>query len=353
MLNSVGPRRARKLVSYCGGLKEVFEVSDRELALIPEIGTHTARRLNRRAALEAASVEVEFIAKEEIKTYFYLDDEYPQRLKNCDDAPILLYGRGEMDMNPQNTVAIIGTRDCTHYGAKLVERFVEDLKPYNPLVVSGLAYGIDTMAHRLAVEHSLQTIGVLGHSLDRIYPARNKGLAANMLDRGGLLTEFERGTKPDRENFPQRNRIVAGMCDATIVVESGVKGGSMITARLAQDYNRDVFAFPGAVNAPYSSGCNQLIKTHRATLIEGIEDFVYTMGWEKSVQTSKSQKQIFVELNEIESKVHDLLKSEIEISIDALSLKCDLPVSKMSSILLDLEFKGMVRSLPGKRFSIQ
>ncbi|MBT5131577.1 MAG: DNA-protecting protein DprA [Flavobacteriales bacterium] len=352
MLHSVGPRRARKLVSYCGGLKEVFEASNQELSLIPEIGSTLVRRLNRSEALDAAAEEVEFLSKADIETYFYLDVDYPHRLKNCEDAPILLYGRGEMSSNTSRAIAIVGTRDCTTYGAKILERLIEDLIPYNPLIVSGLEYGVDTMAHRLSVEGGLQTIGVLGHSLDRIYPRANESLSNKMQERGGLLTEFEQGTKPDRENFPQRNRIVAGMCDATIVIESGVKGGSMITARLAGEYNRDVFAVPGSVNAPYSSGCNHLIKSHRANLMGGIEDFIYTMGWEKVTKEPKKQKVFFPDLSGEELKIFELLSKSEGSSIDTLSIASSLPMSKTSMVLLDLEFKGVVRSLPGKCYAL-
>jgi len=352
LLEHVGPLRARKLVSYCGGVQRVFESSVKELSEIPEMGPLLARKLNRHAALTLAEKELKLIDAAGIQTYFYLDEDYPCRLKHCADAPVLLYGKGYIKPNQQRVVSIIGTRKCSDYGIRFTDRLVEALAPYNVLVVSGLAYGIDTQSHRAAVANNLPTIGVLGHSLDRIYPGANAALAKKMLEKGGLLSEFEFGTGPDRENFPQRNRVVAGMSDATIVIESPLKGGSIITAKMAAGYHRDVFAVPGDVDAINSGGCHMLIKTNQASLIESAEDLVYQMGWEKQSQTKHIQKQIFLDLNDDEQSLFHLLKTRGKQSIDTLSIESGLPMSKTSIILLEMEFKGVVRSLPGKMFSL-
>ncbi|MEZ4720673.1 MAG: DNA-processing protein DprA [Flavobacteriales bacterium] len=352
-LDGIGATRAKKLVSYCGGVREVFEAPKKKLLTVPGIGQALVSKLNRESALELAEPELKFIEKNNVRPIFYLDKDYPKRLKHCEDSPLLLYISGNMNLNVPKVVSIVGTRNATSYGAKITERLIDGLKAHDALVVSGLALGIDIIAHRAAVQAGLQTVGVLGNSLDRIYPHQNKAIAEKMKPKGGLITEFESGTKPDRENFPQRNRIVAGMADVTIVIESAVKGGSMITAQLATGYNRDVMAVPGAIDAPWSSGCNHLIKTNKAHMIEDIEDLEYLMGWEREEKgESQPQKQLFVELNEEERKVYELLKEINKESLDNISLSSGMPVSKTSTLLLELEFKGVVKSLPGKVYSL-
>lgn len=352
-LEGIGPARAKALVSYCGGVEQVFKASKRHLSSIPGIGTVIASQLDVDKAYRLAEVEIRFVENNKIEPLFYLDSQYPQRLKHCDDGPILLYAKGQMNLNPNKSVSIVGTRSATDYGRKLVDRLIDGLKPHNALIVSGLAYGIDAMAHKSAMNCGLQTVGVMGNSLDRVYPHQHKSLSEKMLENGGVISEFEHGTKPDRENFPQRNRIVAGMSDVCVVVESAVKGGSMITARLAAGYNRDVMAFPGATDAPNSSGCNHLIKTQQAHLIEGIKDLEYIMGWEREeVGSVATQKQLFVELSQEEQKVYERLKESTKESLDNISLNAGLPVSKASTLLLELEFKGVVKSLPGKVYTL-
>jgi DNA processing protein len=352
-LDGIGPARAKKLVSYCGGAKEVFDASKKKMASIPGIGELVIRNLSLDQALRRAEQEIKYIEKADIIPIFYLDKKYPTRLRHCDDGPILMYTSGNMDLNRQKVVSIVGTRNATEYGRKLTELLIDGLKIHDALIVSGLALGIDVIAHKAAVQSGLQTVGVLGNSLDRIYPALNKNIAEKMKANGGLISEFDSGTQPDRENFPQRNRIVAGMADVTIVVESAVRGGSMITAKLASGYNRDVMAYPGSVDSIYSGGCNHLIKSQQAHLIEGIEDLEYTMGWEREVKPSKeSQRQLFVELNDEEKKVYELLKELNKESLDNISLSSGWPVSKTSTLLLELEFKGVVKSMPGKVYSL-
>lgn len=352
-LDGIGAARAKKLVSYCGGVREVFEVPRKKLLTIPGINHGIVRSMNFDDALRAAESEIRFLEKESIRPVSYLDKEYPKRLKHCDDGPLILYVRGDMRLNVPKVVSIVGTRNASEYGRKVCERLVDGLKAHDALIVSGLALGIDVIAHRAAMAADLQTAAVLGHSLDRIYPHQNKKVAQKMLAHGGLISEFESGTKPDRENFPMRNRIVAGMSDVTIVVETAVKGGSMITARLAAGYNRDVMAYPGPVDAIYSSGCNHLIKTNQAHMIEDMEDLEYLMGWERDAgKESTPQKQLFVELNEDERKVYSLLKDLPKETLDNLSLNSGFPVSKTSTLLLEMEFKGVVKSLPGKVYSL-
>ncbi|NQV53555.1 MAG: DNA-protecting protein DprA [Flavobacteriales bacterium] len=351
-LEGVGSARARALVSHCGGVRQIFDTSKKDLAAIPGLSMRLVNRLNREEALRRAEDEMRVIQRDGIDVYFYLNDDYPSRLKHCEDGPVLLYGAGNMRLNPPRIVSIVGTRSCTAYGERMTERLVDGLEGYGALVVSGLAYGIDTLAHRASVARGMQTVGVLGHSLDRVYPAQNESLVAQMKQNGGVLSEFEFGTKPDRENFPQRNRIVAGMSDVTIVIETMVKGGSMITARMAAGYSRDVAAFPGATDAPYSSGCNHLIKTNIAALVEGIDDLAYLMGWEKDKKPSSMQKQLFVELTDVERQVFSVLEQRQRASIDNLSLDAGLPMSKTAAALLELEFKGVVRSLPGKVYEV-
>ena len=352
-VTGVGSFRAKRLISYCGGVREVFNSPKKKLVTVPGIGAGVISGMNFDQALREADEELKFIEKRGIIPLFYLDKDYPRRLKHCEDGPILMYTQGEMNLNNPKVVSIVGTRNATEYGKRNTEKLIEGLKKHNALIVSGLALGIDVIAHRSAVQHGLETIGVLGHSLDRIYPSQNKNVAEKMKLHGGLLTEFESGTLPDRENFPQRNRIVAGMSDVCIVVETAVKGGSMITAKLAADYNRDVMAFPGGVDAPYSSGCNFLIKSNQANLIENIEDLEYLMGWTVEAETPKeSQTQLFIDLSDEERKVFELLKSLQKDSLDNISLNSGFPVSKTSTLLLEMEFKGIVRSLPGKMYSL-
>ena len=351
----VGGARARALVSYCGSVRQVFELKNRELAQIPGIGKQIVQNLNRQQAIRDAELEYEWVQKRDLDILFYTDPRFPSRLKHCEDAPVLLYGEGDMNLNQPTVVSIVGTRNHTSYGLGITEHLVAGLKDYGALVVSGLAYGIDTIAHRCAVQEGLQTVGVLGHSLDRIYPASNERLVQDMQRNGGVLSEFDCGTKPYRENFPQRNRIVAGMADVTVVVETMVKGGSMITARMAASYNRDVVAFPGVIDAPFSSGCNHLIKTNQAALIESVDDLAYLMGWEKCSEKkgmSVNQKQLFLELEGLEKEIYDHLSTKKKETLDDLSLSVGVPVSKATSALLGLEFKGVIRSLPGKVYEI-
>jgi len=346
----VGPVMAKNLISYCGSIEAVFAESKKNLLKIPGIGLSFAESFETESALNEAEKEWNFIEKNDIRVLSYLDKGFPQRLLHFDSSPIIVYYRGNADLNYHRTVAIVGTRQPSEYGKIMCNRIVEGLLPYNVVIVSGLAYGIDAAAHRKCVELNIPTIGVLGHGLDRYYPAEHKSLAKKMIENGGILTEFTSGTKPDRENFPMRNRIIAAISDVVIVIESRRKGGSIITAEFANEYNKDVFALPGPVTEDLSEGCNKLIKQNKAHLIESAADVAYITRWEEIDAGKVVQKQLFVELDEAETKMISILNEHKEIAIDAITYKISMTPSEVASILLTLEFKGLVKSLPGKKY---
>lgn len=354
LIPSIGDVRAKKLIAYCGGVEAVFKETKKALLKIPGMGQTVVNEILSQKVLARAEQEINFIEQEGIKTLFYLDEAYPRKLKYCDDGPILLYFKGTTDLNSTRTVSIVGTRSATEYGKNTCKTLAAGLAPYNVLIVSGLAYGIDTAAHKAALDNKLSTIGVLGHGLDNIYPAENRSLAEKMVQQaGGLLTEFMSGTKPDRENFPQRNRIIAGMSDAVIVVEAAERGGALITAEIALSYNRDVMAVPGNLGRKYSMGCNKLIRVNKAALIESAADVAYCLGWElNEAKKGNFQKQIFPELSEQEDMLVNILKEADVMAIDDITYKSGLPVSKTAALLLELEFKGLVSAMPGKRYKL-
>lgn len=356
LLPKIGSVMAKQLVSYCGGVQEIFDASFAKLKKAPGIGDKRAREILDQSILDRAEEELQFVRKNNIDLLFYLDEKYPKRLKHCFDDPVLLYHKGNTELNNSKVISIVGTRNATDYGKQITQEIVTALAPFNPLIVSGLAYGIDISAHKTAIDLGIQTVGVLGHGLDRIYPAHHKNTAAKMLAQGGLLTEFISNSRADKENFPKRNRIVAGMADATIVVETKMKGGSMITATLANDYDRDVFAVPGKINDQYSQGCNYLIRTNRAHLLDSAEELIAALGWERTLKekdaTSAVQTQMFVDLAPDEQQLVDALREAGQIAIDELTYKLSMPASKIASILLTLELQGLVRSLPGKVYKL-
>ncbi|MDT3405044.1 DNA-processing protein DprA [Mucilaginibacter terrae] len=322
---------------------------------VPGIGDKTIESLNLNAALEQADREVAFIEKNGIDVIFYTDERYPKKLKNCNDAPILLYSKGNADLNNQRIISIVGTRNATDYGRQLCKELLEDLQQYGVLVVSGLALGIDVAAHKESLRLNLPTVGVLGHSLDRLYPSQNRAIADKMILNGALLSEYPSGTKPDRENFPQRNRIVAGMADVTVVVEAGIKGGALITAEIANSYNRDVFAFPGRTTDVYSEGCNFLIRNNKAGLLTCAADLAYLMGWDTQTSTQAKPKQFAlpIDLTEQERNIWQLLyESKTPVAIDELSIQLNMPVSTLAMNLLNMEMQGYITAKPGKMYVI-
>lgn len=354
LLPGVGDVNARKLVAYTGSPQAVFTETKAGLLRIPGMGGSTVDLImHNRTVVERAAREVEFIVRYKVNPVFYTSPAYPERLKHCADSPVLLYTLGNADLNAPRIVSIVGTRRATEYGKEICRKLVNGLSEMGIMVVSGLAYGIDTCAHKSALDEGLPTVGVLAHGLDRVYPSLNKILAERMLECGGLVTEFPSGTNPDRENFPRRNRVIAGLADATIVIEAGVKGGALITADLANSYNRDVFAVPGRIGDPVSEGCNNLIKTNRAALVQSAKDVRYIMGWdEKNPKASATQTRLFVQLDSDQEAIVQIFNENGDCSLDKLCLTSGMQTSKVAAALLALEFEGMIKSLPGKMYRL-
>jgi DNA processing protein len=350
LIPGIGDVNGKKLISYCGSAEAVFKEKKKALLKIPGIGESTVSSILSHNVLERAEEEIAFIEKYKITPVFYTDKTYPMRLKHCIDSPIMLYYKGSADLNTGKIISVVGTRRASEYGKEMCSKIIEDLANLKVMVVSGLAYGIDSRAHQAALQNGLETVGVLAHGLDRIYPYSNKSLAEKMIHSGGLLTDYISKTNPDRENFPKRNRIIAGMADALIVVESAIKGGALITANIANSYDRDVFAVPGKVSDKYSEGCNYLIKTNKAALIQSAKDIEYIMLWEEKSKSSSKQQKLFEELTPEEELIMKILNEKNEISVDYIVLQSQLSNSKIAAILLNLEFKGMVKSLPGKMY---
>lgn len=353
-LPNIGDITAKKLIAYCGSSEQVFNEKKSILEKIPGIGQVYAQSIikNKYDVLALAEKELNFISDNNISPLFFLDKSYPQRLIHCEDGPILLYTKGNIDFNTQKVISIVGTRKATDYGKDFCDKFIEDLAPHKPLIVSGLAYGIDISAHNAALKHNISTIGVLAHGLDRIYPQQHNAVAKRMIENGGLVSDYRSGTNPDRENFPKRNRIVAGLADLTIVIESSKKGGSLITANLANQYNRDVFALPGKISDSQSEGCNWLIKTNKAALIQSVKDIEYLMNWTAEEPKTSHQLPLFSELTEDQKPIINLLSKTDKIGIDSISLQSNITMSKTASLLLELEFNGIVKSLPGKLYKL-
>lgn len=309
--------------------------------------------------MKRAEVELRFMQEHQIRALTLNDDDYPQRLIECPDAPIILYYKGNVDLNQTKVISIVGTRQCTAYGQDLIRRFVSDLRRHCPevLIISGLAYGVDIHAHREALENGYPTIGVLAHGLDQIYPYHHRDTAAQMLNHGGLLTEFMTLTNADKPNFVRRNRIVAGMSDCCIVIESAAKGGGLITAGIAQSYDRAVFAFPGCVGMPYSEGCNNLIRDNIAALISSADDFVRAMGWQddtlrKQAMASGIERNLFPDLSEEEKKIVDLLQQTNDLQLNILSVKSGIPIGHLTALLFQLEMKGVIKTLAGGMYHL-
>jgi DNA processing protein len=352
LLKGIGPIKARHLLSKLGSIESIFHDSLKSISIKAEINLSTLKQMNREEALLKAEKHYVYYEKNDVKTHFYLDDTYPRRLKQCADSPLLLFDNGNVDLNYDKIVAIVGTRHATDYGKSVCDEIVQGFIGKKILVVSGMAYGIDICVHQLCVKYGIPTIGVLGHGLDRLYPSEHKHTALKMLENGGLLTEYLPGTNPDRENFPMRNRIVAGMSDATIVVESKESGGSLITADFANDYSRDVFAIPGNVGQIYSKGCNLLISKQKAHLITGSKDFLNWMQWNEEKKAKPVQRALFTDFSEEENIFLSILEREGELNVDSLALKANKPVSKVNVMLFNLEMVGAVKMLPGNKYRI-
>jgi DNA processing protein len=353
-VDGVGDIVAKKLITHCGNAEAVFKTKSSQLSAIDGIGTVLVRNLKDKTVFEKAEQELTFIQSNQINVAYFQDENYPERLKYCIDGPVLLFSSGNIDIKNKKIVSIIGTRQITSYGMEFCRKLIEDLTPLEPVIVSGFAYGVDIFAHQLAIEHNLQTIGIVAHGLNQIYPKNHKKYVAKVEENGGFMTEFWSTTNPEKENFVRRNRIVAGISEATIVIESADRGGSLITANIANDYNRDVFAVPGRASDKFSQGCNNLIKTQKANLLTSAADLIYILNWEITSPDSKNkkavQKQLFITLEPEEQKVYDYLLKNGKELIDSIALNCDLPIYKISGMLLNMELKGVIRPLPGKLF---
>ena len=349
-VEGVGDIMAKKLLANFGSAEEIFKTKTNQIAAIDGVGSVLLKNLKDKAVFEKANQELEFINKNNIKVSFFKEENYPERLKHCIDAPVLIFSAGNINLENKKIISIVGTRQITSYGIEFCKKLIEDLAPLDPIIVSGFAYGVDIVAHQFAMENKLQTIGVLAHGLNQIYPKTHKKYMSKMEENGGFITEFWSSTNPDKENFVRRNRIVAGMTEATIVIESADRGGSLITANLANDYNRDVFAVPGRVTDKYSQGCNQLIKIQKANVLTSAADLVYMLNWDIENKSKPVQKQLFVDLEQDEQKIYDYLLKNGKELLDIIALQCEFPIYKISGMLLNMELKGVIRPLPGKLF---
>jgi DNA processing protein len=354
LIPGIGDINARKLVSHIGSVEGVFSESYRTLMKIPGIGTSLARSVSERSYLETAEKEAEYVTRNNIRTYFYLDSDYPYRLRQCDDSPVTFYFTGSCDLNVSKIISVVGTRNATPRGRELCEKIIGGLAAGHPdlVIVSGLAYGIDIASHRAALANNLLTIGVLAHGFKTTYPSVHRSTAREILKYGGLITDFLSDALPERNNFLKRNRIIAGLSDATLVVESGIKGGALITADIAGSYNRDVFAVPGRPGDQWSAGCNSLIKNNKAALIETSQDIEYFLNWEPIGEKIPVQRTLFNELGDSEKLIYENLNSIGEMNIDNLCRTVDIPVYKLSALLLQMELNGIIKCYPGNLYRI-
>lgn len=348
---NIGDVTAKKLIAHCGSPSGVFQDKKQRLQKIDGVGSMVLRHLFDKAHLEAAEQEFEYILNQGIEYTYFMDRDYPSYLKHCLDGPILLFRKGKIDLDGRRIISVVGTRNITSYGMSFCESFIEEIAPLNPIIVSGFAYGVDICIQRAAIKHGLQTIGCLAHGLNQFYPKVHSVYGPEVEKNGGFLTEFWSTSNPERENFLKRNRVIAGLSEATIVIESAEKGGSLVTAEIANGYNRDVFAVPGRVNDKYSSGCHNLIKQQKAHLLTSATDLIYMLGWElEDRKLQPIQKQLFVEMDVTEKAIYDHLQKTGKQLLDSIALDCNLPIFRASSTLLNMEMKGVIRPLPGKLF---
>jgi DNA processing protein len=353
LIPGIGSVLAKQLVSYCGSAKAVFESGKTKLLKVPGIGPTLTSNIMQSEALRKAEEQIVLAEKNGVSLLFFTDNEYPERLKHAYDAPPLLYFKGTANLNTARIIAIVGTRQSTDYGRQCTEQLVAELKKYNCLILSGLAYGIDITAHKAALKHEMPTVAAMASGMDIIYPAVHKSVAQQMVENGGgLLTENPFGTKPDAPQFPARNRIIAGLCDALVVSEAAAKGGALITADIANSYNKDVFAIPGNINQKVSEGCNNLIKSHQAALLTDVQDIVACLNWD--LQKPVRQPFLFETMNfsEEENRVINLLRQSREMMIDELTWRSEISAGRLASLLLNLELQGLVKVLPGKKFTL-
>jgi len=349
----IGDITAKKLIQHCGSPEAIFKEKESVLQSINGIGSFISNSIKNSTLLTAAEKELNYLHKNDIKHWYFQEDDYPERLKNCIDGPILLFHSGSINLKKQKIISIVGTRNITNYGKHLCEKLVEDLSILNPVIVSGFAYGTDITAHKAAINNNLQTIGCLAHGLNQIYPKTHKKHMHQVEENGGFVTEFWSTSNPDRENFVKRNRVIAGLSEATLVIESAEKGGSLITADIANSYNREVYALPGRPGDKLSVGCNNLIKLQKAQLVTSAADIIYMLNWQtENTKKKVIQPQLFIQLNETEETIVNFLKGKNKVDLDTISVSCQLPIYSISSSLLNLELKGLIRPHPGKNFEL-
>lgn len=350
---NLGDTSAKKLLHCIGSAEGIFREKRGNLLKVDGIGAHRIKDLHEKALLDAAEAELSFIEKEKISWSYFEDDSYPERLKHCLDGPILFFYKGNLRLQNQKVLSIVGTRNITTYGRSFCEQLVEELAVVNPVIVSGFAYGVDITAHTSAMSNGLQTVACLAHGFDQIYPKTHGKYEKEVLLNGGFITEFWSDDPFDRNNFLKRNRIIAGISEATVVIESAEKGGSLVTADIANSYNREVFAVPGRANDLQSQGCNDLIRTQQAHLITSAADIIYMLNWSPDSEVNRTQqKQLFVELDDEEKTIYRFLKERERELLDSIALECNMPTFKVASLLLTMELKGVVRPLPGKMFEL-
>ncbi len=357
---NIGDITAKRLIGHCGSAEAALKEKKERLLKIDGIGTQVLKGIFDDIHLKEAEKEIDFMQKYNIEVTYFEDTDYPERLKHCIDGPILLFQTGNIDLKQKHIISIVGTRKITNNGIAFCEKLVESLKPYNPIIVSGFAYGTDITAHKSALKNNLQTIGCLAHGLNQIYPKVHKKYMRDVEENGGFFSDFWSTDVFDRNNFLKRNRIIAGLSEATIVIESAEKGGSLVTADIAHSYNRDVFAVPGRTTDKLSLGCNNLVKYQKAHMLTTPLDVPYILNWEleeKHTSTGSAtkpvvQKQLFVELDDTEKLIYNYLKENDKAELDMIALGCYLPIFKAASILLNMELKGVVRPLPGKLFEL-
>lgn len=347
----LGNQTIKKLIAHFGSAQYIYEQATSQEFTAAKVRKSWSEAIISRSTIQRAEQELKFIAQYNIQPLSYEDPNYPQRLKNCHDAPFLLYYKGNANLNSSRILSIVGTRKPTSRGIMFCEQLIDQLKTYDVLIVSGLAYGIDITAHERCISNQIDTIGVVAHGLDQIYPAKHRKTAQQMVKQGGILSEFTSKMEPLQSNFPMRNRIIAGMSDAIVVAETAKKGGSMITAYMANEYNKDVFAVPGRTEDPYAKGCNHLIKTHRAALLESAEDIAYIMNWQKKKDTGL-QKKMFVQLSKTEQTIVNLLVGQDPVHMEDLIQQTQTSTSKIATLLLELELKSIVKALPGNYFRL-
>ncbi|MDO5978786.1 DNA-processing protein DprA [Flavivirga spongiicola] len=350
---NIGDITAKRLISHCGTAEAVLKEKKQNLLKIDGIGSLVLKDFFKTDHLKAAEKEMDFIKSNDIKVSYFMEESYPEKLKHCIDGPILLFQSGHINLKQQHIISIVGARKITTSGIAFCESLVETLAPYNPIIVSGFAYGTDITAHKAAIKYNLQTIGCLAHGLNQVYPKVHKKYMVDMEKNGGFFTDFWSSDTFDRNNFLKRNRIIAGLSEATIVIESAEKGGSLVTADIANSYNRDVFAVPGRTTDTQSMGCNNLIKHQKAHMLTTSLDVPYMLNWQlKEDKKPAIQKQLFVELDPIEKIIYAYLKENEKQQLDVIAIHCKMPIFKAASVLLNMELKGVIRPLPGKLFEV-